>query len=100
MRQRETSAIQTALGELNDAILEMQKISEDADRVGYTVDLNAYAEAQQQAQQALIDLMDAGDAMVDDTDAFVTRDGEEIALPDSPLTRGADGLPEFPTGGG
>ena len=100
MRQRDTTDISGPLQQLNDALFQLQDIHDDSQLEGYTVDQIAYENAQQQAQQALIDLMAAGDAIVDTTDEFTTEGGTTIALPNPPLERGADGLPQFPGGGG
>lgn len=96
MRQRNTTDLQTALGELNDALIDLQAVHDDQQKENYTVDTAAYEDPQERAQQALIDLMHAGDGMVDDTDVYVTRDGTEVDLPLAPLVRDADGLPAVP----
>ena len=100
VRQRDTADVGAALGELDDALFQLAAIQEDSEKEGYTVDQAAYADAQEQAQQALVNLMTAGDALVGELDEFVTEDGTSVPLPNPPLERGPDGLPQFPGGGG
>lgn len=95
MRQRDTNDISTALGELDDALFELQAIYDDTGKEGYTVDPVAYTATQLRAQRALIDLMAAADAVVGTGDSFTAGDGTEVGLPEPPLERGPDGLPQF-----
>lgn len=99
VRQRDTADLSAALGELDDALFGMGETQNDSEKTGYTVDQSAFADEQQQAQQALIDLMTAADALVGEMDVFIDEDGNEVPLPNPPLERGANGLPQFPNGG-
>ena len=88
-----------ALGELDDALFGMSETQDDSEKTGYTVSEAAFADEQQQAQQALIDLMQAANALVGEMDVFIDADGNEVPLPNGPLERGPNGLPQFPSNG-
>ena len=98
IRQRDTADVGAALGELDDALFGMSETQDDSEQTGYTVDQSAYADEQEQAQQALIDLMQAADTLVGEMDVFVDEDGNEVVLPNPPLERGPNGLPQFSDG--
>jgi|GEM_PF-7089634 len=99
VRQRDTTDVSAALGELDDALFGMGETQDDSEKTGYTVTEAAYGDEQEQAQQALIDLMQAADVLVGEMDVFIDEEGNEVVLPDPPLERGPDGLPQFPDGG-
>ena len=99
VRQRDTADIGAALGELDDALFGMSETQDDSEKTGYSVTEAAYADEQQQAQQALIDLMQAADTLVGEMDVFIDEEGNEVPLPNGPLERGPDGLPQFLNGG-
>ena len=96
VRQRDTTNLNAALGELDDALFGLGEVQDDSEKTGYAVDQLAYADDQQQAQQSLIDVMEAADALVSEMDVFIDEDGNEVTLPGPPLERGPDGLPQFP----
>lgn len=100
VRQRDTTDLNAALGELDDALFGMGETQDDSEKDGYTVAQEAFADDQQQAQQALIDLMQAADALVGEIDVFIDADSNEVVLPNLPLERGPDGLPQFPDSSG
>lgn len=100
VRQRDTADIGAALGDLDDALFGLGETQDDSEKTGYTVAQAAYDDEQQQAQQALIDLMHAADALVGEMDVYIDEEGNEVVLPDPPLERGSDGLPQFPSGSG
>jgi hypothetical protein len=100
IRQRDTTDIGAALGELDDALFGMGETQDDSEKNGYTVTQGAYDDEQQQAQQALIDLMHAADALVGEMDVYIDEEGNEVVLSNPPLERGPDGLPQFPGGSG
>ena len=96
MEQRDTTDLNANMGQLTDALYQLQEISDDSNSNGYSISSIAYSSPQRQAQQALIDLMHAADRIVGSIDEFTTAEGVTVPLPNPPLERGPDGLPKFP----
>lgn len=96
MNQEDVDELDRALRELSNAIFEMQEIKLDSDKPYYTVDLQSYESHQQDAQQAIVDLMQKGDEVADATDEFVAQDGTVINLPRVGLDRDIDNMPVMP----
>jgi len=74
--------------ELIDAVDELEDLYDQSQRSGVTVDSTAYADAQQRVKNAVAELVNQSDDMVDRTDVLEDDEGNpQVSLPEAALNR-------------
>lgn len=74
--------------ELIDAVDELEDLYDQSQRSGVTVDSTAYADAQQRVKDAVAELVNQSDDMVDRTDVLEDDEGNpQVSLPEAALSR-------------
>lgn len=96
MKQEDATELDQYSTQLTQALYSMQEVRNDSQKPNYTVDTEAYRQYQEEAQQAIVDMMQLADEVADTTDEFTTTDGTIIQLPRAGLSRDIDNMPVMP----